>query len=281
MSGSGFLILLLIIANVWVSYKGFSNAAFFERYKFEVDRILVDRDYKRLVTSGFLHVGWTHLIFNMLALLSFSGMVSSSLGMFPFLLIYFASLIGGGVFSLLIHRHHGDYSSVGASGAVCGLMFASVALFPGMSMGLFLIPISLPGWLFALLFVLFSIYGIRSQTNNVGYDAHLGGALAGMIVALLLHPSAVAYNLPVILIILLPTLVLIYLIVTRPQTLLVDNFFFKTHNDYYSIDHKYNVDRTDQQQEVDRILEKISRRGMNSLSRKERNTLEDYSKKNR
>jgi membrane associated rhomboid family serine protease len=281
MSFTGLIILLLIVANVVVSYKGFTDSGLYERYAFEVDRILVYREYKRLVTSGFLHVGWLHLVFNMMCLYSFGTSIGFSLGTLPFLLVYFASLIGGGLFSLLIHRRHGDYGSVGASGAICGLMFAAVALFPGMNMGLFFLPIQIPGWLFALLFVLFSIYGIRSQKNNVGYDAHLGGALTGMIVALLIHPSAFLYNLPTILIILIPTLALIYLIVTRPGLLLVDNLFFKTHKDYYSIDHRYNVDRTDQQQEVDRILEKISRKGMKSLTRKERNTLEEFSKQNR
>jgi membrane associated rhomboid family serine protease len=278
---TGLIILLLIAVNILVSYKGFTNPSFFDSYKFEVDRILVGRDYKRLVTSGFLHVNWMHLLFNMLSLYLFSGTVTFALGGFGFLLIYFASLVGGGLFSLLIHRHHSDYSSVGASGAVCGVMFASVALFPQMNIGIFLLPISLPAWLYALLFELISIYAIRSRKDNIGYDAHLGGAIAGMLLAILLHPSAFVENYVVILIILVPSLVFLYLIVTRPEFLLVDNLFYKTHKDNYTIDHQYNMDRADQQKEVDRILEKINRRGMRSLSRKEKETLEEYSRKMR
>jgi len=244
-----------------------------------VDDILLYKDYKRLVTSGFLHINWMHLLFNLFSLYFFSGAVLAGLGAVEFLLIYFVSLIGGGLFSLFIHRHHGDYSSAGASGAVCGIMFASVALYPGMGIRLFLLPISIPAWLFALAFVLFTIYGIRSRRENVGYETHLGGALLGMLLALALRPTAFLYNYPAILIILAPTLLFIYLIITRPETLFVNNLFFRKHQDLYNIDHRYNADRADQQQEVDRILEKISKKGMSSLNKQEKKTLEAYSKK--
>jgi len=279
MSSTGFIILLLIAANILVSYKGFTNRAFFEGYEFQVDKILVNKDYKRLITSGFLHVGWTHLLFNMLSLFEFSEMVGMVLGPVNFLIIYFASLIGGGLLSLLIHRNHGDYSSVGASGAVCGVIFASVALFPGMSIPLFPLPISLPGWLYALLFVAASIYAIRSRKNNIGHDAHLGGGVAGMVLAIIMRPSAFLANLPVILLILIPCIVFIWLIVTRPHVLFVDNLFYRRHRDEYSIDHQWNMERADRQQEVDRILDKINRSGMKSLSRREKDLLNDYSRK--
>ncbi|MBE7174226.1 MAG: rhomboid family intramembrane serine protease [Williamsia sp.] len=281
MTGTGIIGLLLIAINVVVSYKGFNNHFFFDKYKFEVEKILLYKDYKRLVTSGFLHVNWTHLIFNMISLLMFSGLLESYGGGFEFLLIYVAGLVGGDLLSLLIHKHDPDYSSVGASGAVCGLIFAAIALFPGFNMGLFFIPISIPGWLFGLLFVGFSMYGIKSRRDNVGYEAHLGGALVGMAVALLLHPSAFLLNYPAILVIAVPTIVFIYLIVTRPHLLLIDNYFFKTHREHYSIDHKYNEAKHVQQKEIDRILDKINSRGMSSLSKKEREDLDRYSRASR
>jgi membrane associated rhomboid family serine protease len=277
--GSGILVFIIIVVNTIVSYKGFTNNRFLEDYAFEVDRILVDRQYYRLVTSGFLHTGWLHLGFNLFSLYIFSGVVEMGLGPLNFLLIYFASLIGGGLLSLLIHRHHGNYSSVGASGAVCGVMFASVALFPQMRISLFPMPFSIPSWLYALLFVGFSIYGVRSQKDNIGHDAHLGGALVGMVLALVLHPAALAENYGTILLILVPAVVFVYIIITRPEVLFVDNLFYKTQKDFYSVDHEWNVRRSDQQQEVDRILDKIGRSGMGSLSRKEKQTLRDYSKK--
>jgi membrane associated rhomboid family serine protease len=278
MSSSIFLFLIIIV-NILVSYKGLTNSIFFQSYEFQVDRVLANKDYRRLVTSGFLHVSWTHLLFNMFSLYFFSGPVEAGLGTLGFLFIYFASLIGGNLLTLFIHRNHGDYSSVGASGAVCGVMFASVALYPDMNIGLFLIPISFPAWIYALAYVLISIYGIRSKRFNIGHEGHLGGALIGMILALLIHPSALAENYGKILIILIPSVLFIYIITTRPRILFVDNLFYKNHQDFYNIDHRYNAERADQQQEVDRILEKISKKGMNSLNKQEKKTLETYSKK--
>lgn len=277
--GAGIFVLIIIIATVFVSYKGFSSNRFLEDYEFEVDRILKDRQYYRLMTTGFLHTGWLHLGFNMFSLYIFSSVVELGLGTFNFLLIYFASLIGGGLLSLLIHRNHGNYSSVGASGAVCGVMFASVALFPQMHISLWPLPIGIPSWIYALVFVGFSIYGIRSKKDNIGHDAHLGGALVGMVLTLIMHPAALEENYGTILLIMVPAVVFVYIIITRPDALLVDNLFFKNQKDFYSVDHEWNAKRADQQQEVDRILEKISRSGMASLTKKEKETLRDYSKK--
>ena len=279
MSGTGLIGLILIIANVIFSYRGFTNEAFFDGYKFQVDRILINKDYKRLITSGFLHVSWTHLIFNMISLYCFSDLLESGLGGINFLIIYFASLIGGDLLSLLIHRHHSDYSAVGASGAVCGVIFASIALYPGMGVGFFGLPMSIPGWLYGVLYIAFSIYGIRSRKDNIGHEAHLGGALIGMAVALLIEPTAIAENFLTILIIALPTILFIYLVVTRPQILLVDNLFFRKHQDAYSVDHRYNQERYASQQQIDKILDKISNKGIDKLSNKEREQLKAHSHK--
>jgi len=278
MTNSGILGLILIVANIVFSYKGFASDLFFEQYKFEVDKILIFKDYKRLITSGFLHVSWMHLIFNMISLYAFSGLIEMTLGGLRFLIIYFASLIGGYLLSLFVHRHDADYSSVGASGAICGVMFASIALFPGFGVGLFFIPVSIPGWAFGILFVLFSMYGIKSKKDNIGHDVHLGGALIGMAVALIMQPSALIENYLTILLIAVPSIAFIYLIITRPHILLIDNFYFKTHQKYYTIDEKYNVEKNNRQQEIDRILEKINKKGMNSLSKEEKEKLEEYSR---
>lgn len=268
--------MILIALNVAVSYKGFKDHVFFDQYKFEVDRILKYKEYQRLLTSGFLHVSWMHLLLNMLSLYLFSSFMGS-LGWGSFLAIYMGSLIGGDLLALLIHREHGDYSSVGASGAVCGIIFASIALFPDSGILLFgLIP--LPGWAYGIGYVAYSIYGIRSQRDNIGHEAHLGGALIGMILAVGLEPGAFANNYITILIISVPVIVFIYLIVAKPRALLIDNHYHKTHTTYFDIDDQYNEERANKQHELDRLLDKIGRSGIDSLSKKERQRLDELSR---
>ncbi len=277
MTGTGFTGILLIIANIIVSYKGFKDIAFLEQYKFEVAKIRMYNDYKRLVTSGFLHINWMHLIFNMLGLYFFSGPVESYVGGLVFLIIYFVSLAGGNLFSLLMHKNDLFYSAVGASGAVCGVMFASIALFPGMRIGLFPLPFSVPSWLFGVAFVLYSVYGIKSRRNNSGHEAHLAGALTGMLVAILFRPAALMTNYAVILLLAVPTIAFLYIIITRPHLLLVDEMFSRKNKNYYSIDHKVNEQKVLDQKEIDRILDKINIKGMNSLSKEEKDKLKRYS----
>jgi membrane associated rhomboid family serine protease len=279
MANIGIISIIIIVINFAVSYQGFKDRIFFEKYKFQVDRILINKEYYRLITSGFLHVDWMHLIFNMISLYAFSELLEANVGIINFLIIYFCSLIAGDLFALLLHKNHGDYNSVGASGAVCGVIFASIALFPGLGIGFFILPISIPSWLYALLYIIYSIYGIKSNRDNVGHEAHLAGAVIGMLIAVILFPHSLTENYVPIAIVLIPCIIFIYIIITKPYILYIDNYFFKTHKKYYSIDHQHNEQKVNQQKEIDKLLDKISKKGIKSLSKNEKQKLEEYSNK--
>jgi len=279
MNEIGFVGLILIAITLVVSYKGLKDKLFFENNKFEVDRILIHKEYKRLVTSGFLHLSWSHLFFNMFSLFAFSFSLESYLGSVYFLIIYFASLIGGDLLALFVHRNHGDYSAVGASGAVCGIIFASIALFPDMGIGFFILPFFIPSWLYGILYIGYTMYGIKSNRDSIGHEAHLGGALVGMLVAILLQPRALLENYVVILLIAVPTIVFILLIIKRPQILIIGGALTKPATPYFDIDHKYNEQKAIQQKEIDRILDKINSKGIDSLTKKEKEQLDAFSKK--
>ncbi|HYC29390.1 MAG TPA: rhomboid family intramembrane serine protease, partial [Chitinophagaceae bacterium] len=204
MEASGYITLLLIVINVIVSYKGFRDTAFFYRYAFSPDKVLVMKNYKVLVTAGFLHAGWVHLFFNMFSLYAFSQALEPFMGSIKYLVIYFASLICGNLFVMLVNRYVANHTVVGASGAVSGLIFATIALFPGVDISLFILP-AIPAWLFGMIFVAYSIWGIRSGKDNIAHEAHLAGALAGLIIACIMFPDALIENYVTVLLILVPS----------------------------------------------------------------------------
>lgn len=273
MEASGYITLLLVVINVIVSYKGFKDTAFFYRYSFSPDKVLVMKNYKVLVTAGFLHVGWLHLFFNMFSLFAFSQALGPFMGSIKYLVIYFASLICGNLFVMVVNRYVAHHTVVGASGAVSGLIFAAIALFPGLDISLFILP-PVPAWLFGLIFVAYSIWGIRSGKDNIAHEAHLAGALAGLIIACIMFPDAVIENYVTVLLILVPSVAFILFIMRNPTAMLVGKpFARRQQSNQATIDQRYNMDKKKKQEEIDRILEKIHRRGMGSLTQKEKDIL--------
>ena len=117
--------LVIIGANVLISLKGFNDFSFFEKYKFNVAGIQRGEQI-RMFSSGFLHVDFTHLLFNMLTLYFFANVVIVNVGVTKFLIIYFASLLLGNVLSFVMHKNEYHYSAVGASGAVMGILYSAI-----------------------------------------------------------------------------------------------------------------------------------------------------------
>jgi membrane associated rhomboid family serine protease len=192
MQGSNPIVLIIIIANVLFSMKGFDSYSFLDKYKFQVGRVL-GKEKIRMLTSGFLHVDWMHLGFNMYALYIFGDIVATILGTTSFLIIYFGSLLAGNLYTLQYHRNEPYYSAVGASGAVSGIVYSSILLFPDMQLLLFF-AIPIPGYVFGVGYLLYSIYGMKKQVGNIGHAAHLGGTIGGFVFTLLLNPILFTTN---------------------------------------------------------------------------------------
>ncbi len=200
------LSLAIIVANVLITYKGFKDVRFFERYKLNVAAIK-NGQWDRVITAAFLHVDTSHLIFNMFTFYFFGDIVIYRLGVLGFIWVYFASLLVGNIFSYYYHKKEPYYSAVGASGAVTGTLYAAIALFPDMRLGIFFIPIPLPAYWVGLGYMLYTLYGMKKANDNIGHTAHFAGAITGLIVALLLSPLAILAE-PVAIIALLLPLVL-------------------------------------------------------------------------
>ncbi|MBE4948508.1 rhomboid family intramembrane serine protease [Chryseobacterium culicis] len=186
------IVVLIIIAVTCIfSYMGFNNIALFEKYKFNVGAISNRKEYIRLISSAFLHADFMHLFFNMLSLYFFQGVVVSFFGETGFVILYFGSMILGNLFSLMIYKNQPWYSAIGASGAVSGIIFASIAMAPKEISVNFL-----PGWLFGTLYFGYSVYMMLNpkQWDNLGHAAHLGGAFFGLVYSIVMHPQLAMSN---------------------------------------------------------------------------------------
>lgn len=277
MSNVGLFTVLLVLVNFLMSYRGIKDQSFFQRFLFRVDDILIGKQFHRLISSGFLHVGWWHFAVNMITLIFFSEVLMYKMNSYFYLTLYFLSLLGGNLLALFFHREHGDYSAVGASGAVCGVLFASIALYPGMELTLLFIPANFPAWLFALLYVIYTLYGIRSKSGNVGHEAHLGGLLTGVFFAILYQPSILRDNFITLLLILGPSLSFLYFIIKKPHILLFDSSKKTVKARSYGIDDAYNLEKVEKENELNSLLDKIAEKGMDSLSKTELRRLKELS----
>ncbi|MDN3492230.1 rhomboid family intramembrane serine protease [Winogradskyella bathintestinalis] len=186
--GISIVTIIIIAANAIISFKGFGDRAFFEKFKFNVGSIKRGEQI-RMISSGFLHADMAHFIFNMFTLYIFANVVVLQLGAFNFVIIYFASLIFGNLLSLYFHKDEYWYSAIGASGAVTGILYSAILLRPEMDLYMFFVPVPIPGYVFGIGYLLYSIYGMKKRIGNIGHDAHFGGAIGGYIVTLLLMPS--------------------------------------------------------------------------------------------
>ncbi len=161
--------ILLIAATCIVSLRAFRDRSLQDKLIFCPELILARKEYYRVVTSAFLHADSRHLIFNMLTLYLFGRNLETVMGIERFLIVYLASVIGGSLLSLYLHRNH-EYYALGASGGVCGIVFASIFLFPGGDIFMMFIPVGIPSWLYAILFLLSEFVGVRTQRTNIGHE---------------------------------------------------------------------------------------------------------------
>jgi membrane associated rhomboid family serine protease len=267
--------LLVILVTVAVSCAGFRYSWVEEKYIFRPESILARKEYYRLVTSGFLHAGWSHLLWNMVSLYLFGKILEWSLGWADFLLIYFGSVIGGNLLSLYVHRHH-DYQAYGASGGVCGIIFAYLLLFPGAGIMVYL-AVPIPGWLYAIGFIVGSFIAMKKARDNIGHDAHLGGAIVGLLIAAALRPEAALYNWKIFLLVFVPAVLLLVYLWVNPFFLPVPSFLARP---FRARSGRATLPRHKQEAlEVDAILDKIRRTGADSLTPGEKAVLEGVSQK--
>lgn len=200
-------VIIIIVANVIISMKGFNDISFFEKYKFNVGGIRRGEQI-RMFSSAFLHADFSHLLFNMLTLYFFADVVINQVGVSYFVIIYVVSLLAGNLLAYYFHKDEPHYSAIGASGAVMGILYSAILFYPDMGLYLFFIPIPIPAWLFGMAYLLYSIYGMKNRVGNIGHDAHIGGAVGGYALTLLFAPSLFQTSLWIVILLAVPLIIL-------------------------------------------------------------------------
>ena len=189
--------LILLTVNVLVSlYALYGDQSLVGRLSFRPREILEHRQYHRLLTAGFVHVGLAHLLFNMMTLFFFGPVIEQTLGSGKFLLLYFGAELAAHGFSLYMHHNNPSYAAVGASGAVSGVVFSFCLFAPYEMLFVFFIP--MPAIVFAVVYVAGSIYAMKSaqgqgMTGGIAHEAHIGGAVAGLLLTILLEPRIIGH----------------------------------------------------------------------------------------
>ena len=183
---------LLIAGNVIASLIALSNPPFMARNLFHVGPILEKKEWHRMVTSGFLHGGILHLFVNMYVLFMFGGFIEQVVGPISYLIIYFAALLGGNAWALLENKSKPSYRALGASGATSGIVMSFILFRPFEPLMIFPIPFFMPAVVLGILFVVVSAILAQRDNKTIGHEAHLGGALAGILVTIAVQPAALS-----------------------------------------------------------------------------------------
>ena len=195
--------LIIIVVTIIITVIAFNSEEVMSRLMLNPYQVTQKREWYRLITHGFLHADWTHLIINMIVLFSFgsnieksfqelrmSGYISSPA--LTYSLLYFGGIVISSLITLVRHRNNRWYNSVGASGAVSAVIFTSVFFSPLDRLYFFAV-IPIPGILFAILYLVYSSYMSRRNRDNINHDAHVLGAVYGFVFPILIDLDLVSH----------------------------------------------------------------------------------------
>ena len=193
---NGYVTLALIVVTSLVSWQAWERPRLLERLILWPPAIDRQQQYDRLLTHGFIHADGMHLIFNMVTLYSFGQAMeryfTARIGAVGYLAFYLSAVVIAILPTFMKHRHDAGYRSLGASGAVSAVLFASILLDPWNGIYMFFIPIPIPAFIFAGLYIWYSMWMDKRGGDNVNHSAHLWGALYGMMFTLLQQPELAA-----------------------------------------------------------------------------------------
>jgi membrane associated rhomboid family serine protease len=186
--------LIIFVVTIATSLLGlFGNPKIIEHSLFRPYWFLRRRQYDTIVLSGFVHADLMHLIFNMMTFYFFGFLLERAIGSLNFLLLYFAGLLVSHLGTYIKQKNNPEYACLGASGAISAVLFAAIVFFPDQSLYIIPIPVPIPAPLFGIGYLAYTWYAARNPQGRINHDAHLGGAITGLVYVALVEPSAYRY----------------------------------------------------------------------------------------
>lgn len=190
---------LILLFTVITSVYAFSNPEVYGKFMLHPYSVSRRQNVYTIFSSGIVHKDWSHLLFNMFTFFFFgfplerllSGV--SSWGHWQFLLIYVLGLVLSDVTTIIKEKDNYHYHSLGASGAICAVLFSFILFNPTTSIYIFFIPIPIPAVIFGFLFLAYCAWAAKSSRDSINHDAHFYGALTGLTVTILLYPSVISH----------------------------------------------------------------------------------------
>ena len=189
--------LIIILVTAAVSILCFSGKLNINSLVFNASRVWHGKQWYRILSYGLVHSGWGHLLFNMLTLFFFGTVVEQyfsaafggTAGIILYIVLYVSAIAVSTVGDLIKYKDSPGYNAVGASGAVSAVLFASILFEPKMGIYIYLIPIPVPGYIFAPLYLLYCWYMAKRNMDNIGHTAHFWGAVYGLLFPLVCRPD--------------------------------------------------------------------------------------------
>jgi len=184
---------IIFAVTIAISLFAFYNDDLYTRFILQRYRVSKGKYLYTLITSGFIHADWMHLLFNMMTFYFFAFQLEVTIGHWQFGLLYGLSLILSDIPTVVKHKNDFWYRSLGASGAISAVVFSAILFRPLDGMSLMFLPISIPAVLFGVLYLVYCSYASKKGIGNINHDAHFFGALSGVLITIILIPQVVPF----------------------------------------------------------------------------------------